>query len=98
MIYMAIALFVMAGIIVALYMRYVPMSRDVQLNSHRLNSVEKELMEVRELIKGVEGMAVSNAKAIADINELGIADDVQKYNEGVASILTYSRETAKGNK
>ena len=92
MIYLYIFTVVIALFAVLIYIKFLASIKDIQLNSHRLNALEAELRETKDRLLQAE-------LGLAELaQETEVVQDLKDYNEGVANILNYSRETAKGSK
>ena len=92
MIYIGIALFIVVAAVASVYVKFLAMARDVQLNSHRINCLEVELKETKTRL------ATTEEALTKLVQEADVVQEFRSYNEGINNILNYSLDTAKGKK
>ena len=71
--------------------------KDIELNSHRINSLEAEVRELKEKLVKAEVLAADAVDRIADLeSQTDAVQDLKAYNEGLQNIMNYNVDVAMG--
>jgi predicted nucleic acid-binding Zn-ribbon protein len=71
--------------------------KDIQLNSHRIDSLEAEMKESAEKIARIEVLLADLGERLADLeSQTEAVQDLKAYNEGLQNIMNYNVDVAMG--